>query len=475
MKLVTKMFSVFLLILLMVCPLWAQELNDKIDELMVQFINLDQFSGSVLLAKDGEILYAKAFGEADKDFHVNNTLNTKYNIGSIGKTFTGISIMQLAEQNKLNVSDPVIKHLIDFPYGDKITIHHLLSHTAGTFNYFAHPDFAQQMFRIRSVGDALPLIYDQELRFETPGEQFSYSNSGIVILGAIIEKLSGQTYADYLKQNILTPAGMNDTGINYLEDIVENRAVGYTKSISGEFKRNIFRVPPANADGGIETTVLDMLKYDQALYGSTLLNEKSKQKMFTPNLEKYGYCFGITEKFGNIIVGHGGGTSGVSAAFHRYLDDRYVIIVMANYSGAAGPVSRGIEAIIFGVEYPKPKPLFAEFIYQKIAKEGLANLVDNFQTIIQKNGYQIRSSGQLNMVGYTFIQEKKNQEAIEIFKLNVTLFPDEANPYDSLAEAYMLEGKYNLSRKYYNKALEVDPTFDNAKQMLERLNELEKK
>lgn len=216
MKLATKMLSVFLLILLIVCPLWAQELNDKIDELIVQFINQDQFSGSVLLAKDGEILYAKAFCEADKDFHVNNTLNTKYNIGSIGKTFTGISIMQLAEQKKLNVSDPVKKHLNDFPYGDKITIHHLLSHTAGILNYFAHPDFALQMFRIRSVGDALPLIYDQELRFETPGEQFSYSNSGIVILGAIIEKLSGQTYADYLKQNILIPAGMNDTGINYL-------------------------------------------------------------------------------------------------------------------------------------------------------------------------------------------------------------------------------------------------------------------
>ena len=469
----TKFFPAVLLIVIFICPLQAQEINDKLDAMMSEYMGLDQFSGSVLLAKDGEILYAKAFGEADKDFHVKNTLNTKYNIGSIGKTFTGISIMQLTEQKKLNVNDPVKKYLPDFPFGEKITLHHLLTHTSGTYNYFAHPDFSTKMFRIRSVSDALPLIYDQPLRFETPGEQFSYSNSGIVILGAVIEKLTGQSYAEYIKEHILIPAGMNDTGINYLEDVVENRAVGYSKSISGIYKRNIYNVPPANADGGIETTVYDMLKYDQALYNNILLSEESKQKMFTPFRNDYGYCFGITKDFGNTIVGHSGGTTGVSAMFHRYLNDRYVIIVLSNYSRTAGPVSRSIEAIVFGRDYPKPQLPIGEFIYRMITDKGVDHLVENFQAIIQENGYQIGSSGQLNAVGYTFLAEKMNPEAIGIFKINISLFPDEANPYDSLGEAYMLDGDYKLSRNYYNKALEVDPAFENAKVMLERLDELE--
>jgi CubicO group peptidase (beta-lactamase class C family) len=258
---------------LLISGIYAQELNRKIDEVMNAFVKLDQFSGTVLVAKDGKPLYAKAFGEADKDHHVKNTLDTKFNIGSIGKTFTGTAIMQLAERGKLKVTDPASKYLDGFPFGDKITIHHLLSHTSGTFNYFAHPEFQNKMFTIRSVNDALPLIYDQNLRFETPGEQFLYSNSGIVILGAIIEKITGQRYSSYIRENILQPLGMNDTGINYLEQIIENRASGYVKSPTSTFSRNIFAVPPANADGGIETTVGDMLKFDQALYGDKLVGE----------------------------------------------------------------------------------------------------------------------------------------------------------------------------------------------------------
>jgi len=256
-----RIFTVLVILtILFILPLSAQEIEAQIDQVMGEFIQLDLFSGTVLVAKDGEIIYAKAFGEADKDFHVKNTLETKFNIGSIGKTFTGTSIMQLAQKGKLNVMDPVIKYLPDFPYGEKILIHHLLTHTSGTFNYFAHPDFAEKMYSIRSVSDALSLIYDQKLQFQAPGEKFLYSNSGIVILGAIIEKISGISYTEYLQKNILGPAKMHDTGIYYLEDVVENRAVGYDKRITGKFKRNLFSVPPANADG-----ILDLINADAFL------------------------------------------------------------------------------------------------------------------------------------------------------------------------------------------------------------------
>jgi CubicO group peptidase (beta-lactamase class C family) len=464
-----------ILTILFIFPLSAQELAVQIDQVMNEFIKLDQFSGTVLVAKDGKTIYVKAFGEADKDFHVKNTLDTKYNIGSIGKTFTGTSIMQLAQDGKLNVMDPVIKYLPDFPYGDKILIHHLLTHTSGTFNYFAHPDFSEKMYSIRSVADALPLIYDQELQFGTPGEQFAYSNSGIVILGAVIEKVSGLSYSEYLKKYILEPTEMKDTGINYLDDVVENRAVGYDKTITGKFKRNIFRVPPANADGGIETTALDMLKFDQALYGTSLLREDSKKKMFTPFLEYYGYCWGIRNEYDNFIIEHGGGAPGVNAAFRRYTTDRYTLIVLSNYGGGATPVAQTIEAIIFGQEFPQPKPLLGEHIYKTISEKGNTYVKENFETILKNGGYEIRSPFQLNMVGYNLLFDHHIDMAITVFERNIHLFPDDANIHDSLGEAYMVKGDYAKSRKMYNKALELDPEFANAKAMLNKLDELEKK
>ncbi len=469
------------LVLLLICtscrilPLTAQEIAVKIDEVMDKNVELDLFSGTVLVAKDGNILYAEAFGEADKDFHVKNTLETKFNIGSIGKVFTGTAIMHLAERGKLNVMDPVKKYLPDFPFGEKILIHHLLTHTAGTFNYFAHPDFAQKVFSIRSVSDALPLIYDQKLLFDTPGEKFSYSNSGIVILGAVIEQVSGMPYPDYLRENILEPTAMHDTGINYLEDLVENRAVGYDKLITGEFKRNIFRVPSANADGGIETTVLDLLKFDQALYGTSLLNEESKRKMFTPFLDDYAYCWEIRNEYGNFITSHGGGAPGVNAAFRRYTTDRYTLVVLSNYGGGATPVARTIEAIIFGQEYSMPEPRIGEYIFKVISENGSTYFLNNYEQILQEGGYQIHSSNTLNRAGYELLFNRQTDMAIDLFKLNIRLFPDDANIHDSLGEAYMMKGDYVKSRELYNKALQLDPDFEHAKQMLRELDELEKK
>jgi len=475
MKFIPALILLFICVSCKTVPLTAQEITAKIDEVMDKYVELDLFSGTVLVAKDGNILYAKAFGEADKDFYVKNTLETKFNIGSIGKIFTGTAIMQLAESGKLDVMDPVNKYLPDFPFGEKILIHHLLTHTSGTFNYFAHPDFSNKFYTIRSVGDALPLIYDQKLLFDTPGEKFSYSNSGIVILGAVIEQVSGMSYPGYLRENILEPTEMHDTGINYLEEVVENRAAGYDKLITGEFKRNIFRVPPANADGGIETTVLDLLKFDQALYGTSLLNEESKQKMWTPLLDDYAYCWEIRNEYDNFITSHGGGAPGVNAAFRRYTTDRYTLVILSNYGGGANPVARTVEAIIFGQEYAMPEPGIGEYIYKIISEKGSTYFLNNYEQILKEGGYEIRSSTTLNRAGYELLYNRQTDMAIDLFKLNIRLFPDDANIHDSLGEAYMMKGDYVKSRELYNKALQLDPDFENAKQMLQRLDELEKK
>lgn len=461
------------LILVFAClaifQVWPQDLSEKIDDVVDAYVRFEQFSGTILVAKEGLPIYTRACGEADKDHHIKNTLKTKFNIGSIGKTFTGVAIMQLAEQDKLKVTDPASKYLDDFPWGDKITLHHLLSHTSGTFNYFAHPEFRNRISTIRSVDDALELIFDQELRFDEPGSQFSYSNSGIVILGAIIEQVSGQDYDEYIWEHIHKPLGMHDTGINYLEDVEENRAVGYDKTPTGRFIRNIFRVPPANADGGIETTVEDMLKFDQGLYGNDLISEESKKQMFTPNLRNYGYCFSINERYGNRIISHGGGAPGVSASFNRYTKDKFTVIVMSNYGGGAGPVARTIEAILFGQPYDMPRPSLGEYLYQYQKDHGLKNLEQNWSTVLKEGQYQINRSNLLNGLGYALLSENETDFAISIFKINTQLFPGEANPYDSLGDAFQQKGDIQSAIASYKKALEIDPDFSSSKANLERL------
>ncbi|MBN2088237.1 beta-lactamase family protein [candidate division KSB1 bacterium] len=403
-----NLFYYFLLISVLMgffSGIQAQDLEKKsaeIDQVMHLLVKLDQFSGCIMVAREGRPFYARAFGEADKDFHIKNDLTTKFNIGSIGKTFTATAIMQLAQQGKLKVGDPVNKYLKDFPYSTNITIHHLLTHTAGIDNYFLHPDFKTRKYEIRGVQDTLPLIYDQKLLNPTPGEHFSYSNSGIVILGAVIEAITGQNYADYIDKNIFRPLGMFDTCINYPDEIVENRASGYERGSAGYYKRNIYTVPPANADGGIETTVADLLRFDQALYTEKLLDEKYKKLMFTSYKENYGYCWYIREKYGQTMMGHSGGAPGVSADFRRFVDDYYTIIVLSNYSDAALPVSKMIEAILFDREYEFPKPASDEFFSTHITKKNLADLLSRVDLQGRGNGYNCRLCRILNFYGYDF-------------------------------------------------------------------------
>lgn len=446
----------------------AQSPVEEMDRVMREFEKLDLFSGTVLVARGGSVVYAEAFGEANKDHHVANILETRFNIGSIGKTFTAVAIMQLAEKGKLEIDAPVVRYLPDFPYGDAITLHHLLSHTSGLSNYMAHPEYRSVMSRLRAIDDFLPLIYDQELVFENPGEAFSYSNSGIVVLGAVIEKVTGRPYREHLRDSVLLPAGMTDTGINFWDEVVPDRAMGYTRSLSGEYTAAVLRVPPASADGGIETTVLDMLRYDRALYGDTLLGEAAKKRMFTPNLRQYGYCWRIGDDGGRRSIGHTGGASGVSASFQRYPDDDVTIIVLSNFSGAAEGPARTLEAIVFGQPYEPPKLPLDELLYRSIS-DGAITDAEGLEAAIERAGDEPRSGEPLNRLGYELLAGGNVGMAIAVFEANLRRFPDDPNSYDSLAEAYLTKGDRDRSIALYRKALEVDPGFESSRRMLERL------
>lgn len=322
----------------------------KVEDIIKKAVDRELFSGVVLIAKDGKVLFSKAYGEANKEKHIKNNLNTKFDICSIGKIFTSTSIMLLARKGLLKTSDPVIKYLPDFPFGNKITIHHLLTHTAGFGSFFAIDEYQQNMDKMRSVKDIVKLIYKQKLEFDTPGENWQYSNSGIVILGAVIEKISGMSYGEFIEKNIFIPLKMKDSGLKYHEDKVENRSIGYIKNNDGTFKNNIGIIPPASPAGGLLTTVNDLLLFDQALYGNSLLNEEFKKMMFTPFLNNYAYCWMVSNKYNNVTVGHSGGAPGANSMFNRYLNNKYTIIVLSNYDRGTQAVFSAIESAVLSKE-----------------------------------------------------------------------------------------------------------------------------
>lgn len=447
--------KILLLLLCLVTSLKAQTINEKIEEMMQKHVALDQFSGTVLLAKDGKILYEKAFGDADKSYLAKNTIDTKFNICSMGKMFTGVSIFQLKEQGKLNLNDPVKKHLKDFPFGNRITIQHLLSHTSGLGNYMRHPEYRADKGKRRVIKDILPFIYDQKLEFENAGERFAYSNSGMVVLGAVIEAVSGKPYSAYITEHIFIPAKMKNTEMKFWDDVVENRATGYMKSISGKYQSNIYSNSPPQSDGGILSTVKDLLKFDQALYSSILINDASKQKMFTKVFPKvtYGLAFQVEEKNNNKVVGHGGGAPGYSSYFSRYLDDKYTIIALSNYDMISRNIVFYIEDILYNNEYKLPKERLRYFIYNNRNKIKKMNSPQAIAEFIKKNTYSLGHPQRINLIAYEFIHEGEIDFAIELFKLNTHLFPDEANCYDSLGEAYEENKQYDLALKNYEKAV----------------------
>ncbi len=241
-----------------------EQMASELDAFVSKLANADVFSGAVLLAKDGKVIYKKAFGVANKDFNAPNRVDTKFNLGSMNKMFTSVAIAQLVERGKLSFDDPLAKFLPEFPSkeaAEKIRIKHLLSHTAGLGSYFNRKFMESSRARFRTTSDFMELAKDEKMAFE-PGTKWSYSNTGMLVLGAVIEKVTGQSYYDYVRENIYKPAGMINSDCYDLDRVNPNLAVGYEKEYTDDgvqFRNNIFsHVIRGGAAGGGYSTVEDL-------------------------------------------------------------------------------------------------------------------------------------------------------------------------------------------------------------------------
>jgi D-alanyl-D-alanine carboxypeptidase len=317
------------------------EILSSLDKYMEDTVKADEFSGAVLLAKNGKPIFQKAYGLASKEFNAPNRLDTKFNLGSINKIFTRLAIGQLVEKRKLSFDDTIIKHLPDYPNrqaAEKATVLHLLRMSAGIGDFFGDKFDAMAKDRLRKNADFLPLFAAEPLAFE-PGAKRQYSNGGYIVLGAIIEKVSGQDYYDYVREHIFKPAGMENTDSYEADAVIQNLAVGYTREGAGNRgRRNNFYTRPARGSsaGGGYSTVEDLLKFAIALENNKLLSPEYTAWMVTGEMPKSmsGKVAGGSNQAragGRGGIGFAGGAPGINATVEIELDSGYTAIVMSNY------------------------------------------------------------------------------------------------------------------------------------------------
>jgi CubicO group peptidase (beta-lactamase class C family) len=454
---------------------FAQDKSVKIDQMISLYHKYDQFNGAALVVDNGKVIYKKGFGLANMEWDIPNTPDTKFRLGSITKQFTATLILQLVEQGKIKLDGKLIDYLPDYrkDTGAKVTIHNLLSHTSGIPSYTSLPGFFQDVSRNPfKVDDFIKKYASGDLEFE-PGTKFVYDNSGYFLLGAIVEKVTGKPYEQVLKENIFDPLGMKNSGYDHWGTILSKRATGYTRSGHGFQTAPYLDMSIPYAAGSLYSTVEDLYLWDQALYGEKILSAKSKDLMFKPNLSNYGYGFVITKatlapptKLAVPVIQHNGGINGFNTVIVRMTNDKRLIVLLDNAEDGQylNQIVLGVMSIMYDQPVDPPKRAIADTVRNTMAQKDVAAAIREYRTLKTSPTaaeYNFDEM-ELNRLGYELLQGKKVTEAIEIFKLNVEAYPQSANVYDSLGEAYMIHGDKELSIAAYKKSLELDPKNMNA-------------
>lgn len=307
---------------------------DGVINLLSQDANIDaiiqdsNFNGVILLAAKNQVLFSKGYGMANIEYSILNTPKIKFRLGSITKTFTATAIMQLIESNTICINDSIAKYLT-YPNGDKVTIFHLLTHTAGIPNLTEFPDFFDWVMKYSPVEKTIEHFKSKPLDF-SPGYKYKYSNSGYILLSYIIELVTGNSYENYLKENIFSPLKMHNSGFDKNETIINNRAAGYHIQDGNLINAPFINMSNPSGAASLYSTVEDLYLFDQALYTNKLLNRNSITMMYEPYKENYGLGWIIENKFGRRLINHGGGIHGFSANFLRYVDDLTTVIILSN-------------------------------------------------------------------------------------------------------------------------------------------------
>lgn len=451
----------------------AGDRTTEVDKLMSAMHERGQFNGAILVAQQGEIIYRKAFGKANFETGADFTPETPSNIGSVTKQFTAMAIMTLGERKNLSYDDPISKYIPEFSRSakfSKITLRNLLTHTSGLPDY---GDLAIDDSGLDQKGLIAALLKREDV-LAKPGLKYRYSNPGYALLGIVVERVSGKPLGDFLEQEIFKPVGMSNT---FVYDSYEKKnartAVGY-----GQFGQVDDGGPTSiPGDGGMYSTVVDLFRWDQALYTDRLVHQPALAEAFSPGkveegTSTYGFGWNIASESGNKYLWHQGNQAGFRAFIGRWLTDKTTVIMLTNKGNSKRlDISAAIRNILAGKPYVLPKRSGAEELYRIIRNSGVPAAMNTYNDL--KNGqspdYDLGET-ELNALGYQLLYaDKRANDAIVVFKLNAIEHPTSSNAFDSLGEAYRQNGEKDLAAISYQAAIILDPTNGHAAAMLREL------
>lgn len=472
--------QIALIILLLTTAAAAQDKAAKIDELLKRYNEFGQFNGSALVAENGRVIFKKGYGYANFEWKVPNDVDTKFRLASVTKQFTAAVILQLVDEGRIKLEGKLTDYLPDYrkDTGDRVTIHQLLNHTSGIPSYTDQPTFfANDSRDPYNVADFVKKFASGDLQFE-PGTKFAYNNSGYFLLGAIIEKVTGKSYADAVRERIFAPLGMNNSGYDLSGPIIAKRAAGYQRNGVNLVNAPYLDMSLPYAAGSLYSTVEDLYLWDQGLYGTDkIVSAKNKELMFKPGLDNYGYGLGVddrelSDKTKVKTIGHNGGINGFSTNITHFIADKHVIVLLDNTSqGRYQPaILTSIANILYGKPYETAKRSIAEAVVNTVGEKGVEAAIKQYRDLKASGNKDYDfSEGELNTAGYQLLRSGKTKDAIEIFMLNVEMFPQASNPYDSLGEAYGVAGDKELAIKNYKRSVELNPKNQNGIDAIKRL------
>lgn len=454
----------------------AQDRIQRIDDLVSRYHDFHLFNGSLLVADGGAVIYEKGFGSAEFSWDVPNSPATRFRLGSLTKQFTAALVLQAEERGEIDVDAPITRYLPDYPAepGDRITVEHLLRHTSGIPEYWPIRAF-HEAARNGATPSQLVRHFDRlPLDFE-PGTAFSYSNSGYLLLGLIIERATGEPYAELLQRRLLDPLGLTETGYETDGRVIEKMATGYQR-VAGEIRRAPFMPPSAGFSAAMMySTVRDLHRWTEALHrGEPFRDPETLRRMLTPGLGNYGYGLEIhdVELGGDTVrvTSHEGGVPGFATMLHYAPQQRRLVVAADNTQRSMVAMTDGVLRVLYGEVPPPPRQPVSDVLRDIIRDQGIAEAQQTYRRLIDSDpeGYDFREF-QLNRLGYEFLLAGDASTAVEIFRLNAETYPDGFNAWDSLGEAYRAAGQRERAIESYRRSLELNAENRNAEEMLREL------
>ena len=400
----------------------SKEYASCMKQVVQSYVEDKQFMGSILVAQKGQVLLDEGYGFANLEWQIPNSSMTKFRLGSLTKQFTAVAILLLEEQGKLKITDLLNQYIPDAPSAwNEVTIFHLLNHTSGIPNYTKFPDFAAFASSAKTPEQQIAYFRDKPLKFE-PGSDFEYNNSAYVLLGYLIEKLSGQSYQDFIAQNIFKPLEMNDSGYDSHSEILLHRASGYEITPNGLRNTGYLDMSIPYAAGSLYSTTQDLLRWHEKLFGGKVISLQSLNKMIQPFKNTYGLGVSILSLDGRKAITHGGGISGFNTFMIYFPEDKLTIIVLANLI-AFGFVPQSIGLNIAELVYNKSVTPPSERKEMVLLPEALTKFIGSYTITPVNIYYKTQTSTLVIYVENDHLAAQiENQSKVQLFPGSETKF-----------------------------------------------------